>query len=115
MLLIPLEADQQTIASGFRKSSLFVFIDKEKGIIFQENYHKHDKSTVFFENFVKFDVDTMYIKALGYKTYLRLEGLGIKVYLIDEMKEFMHIDVDKLVLLDNSNAKGLCTLGHKQH
>jgi len=115
MLLIPLEADQQTIASGFRKSALFVFIDKEKGIIFQENHYKHDKSTLFFENFVKYDVDRIYVKALGYKTYLRLVGLGIKVYLIDEVKEFMHIDRDKLVLLDNMNAKGLCTLGHKQH
>jgi predicted Fe-Mo cluster-binding NifX family protein len=113
MLLIPLEADQMTIASGFRKSILFVFIDKDKGIVFQENHYKHDKSTLFFENFVKYDVDTIYVKALGYKTYLRLVGLGVKVYLVDEVEKFTHIEPNNLVLLTQENAEGLCVLGHK--
>jgi len=115
MLLIPLEDDKKTIASGFRKSPMFVFIDKEKGIVFQENHYNHDNSTQFFENFVKYDVDSIYVKALGYKTYLRLEGLGVKVYLLDELGEYTHIDMNRLVLLDKSNAKELCTLGHTQH
>jgi len=114
MILIPIEVDEKTIAKGFRKAPMFVFIDPKSGIVVQENHFKTDKSIVFFENFKKYAVDTLYVKGLGYKTYLKLKELGIEVSLIPEDIEFYsHIDPSELVLLTDDNAKLYCTMGHK--
>ncbi len=113
MILIPVELDEKTIAKGFRKSPMFVFIDPNSGIVVQENHFKTDKSALFFTNFEKYDVDTIYLKGLGYKTYLKLKDLGIKVFLIPEDVEFYtHIDPDALRLLTDENAQMYCTMGH---
>ena len=37
MILIPVELDEKTIAKGFRKAPMFVFLDPETGIVVQEN------------------------------------------------------------------------------
>jgi len=113
MILIPIEVDEKTIAKGFRKAPMFVFIDPKSGIVVQENHFKTDKSIVFFENFKKYAVDTLYVKGLGYKTYLKLKELGIEVSLIPEDIEFYsHIDPSELILLTDDNAKLHCTMGH---
>jgi len=113
MILIPVENDQKTIAKGFRKSPMFVFLDPKSGIVVQENHYKTDKSALFFENFEKYDVDTLYVKDLGYKTFLKLQTLGVKVSLIPEDIEFYtYIDPDELLLLTDDNAKMYCTMGH---
>jgi len=114
MLLIPLEEGNSSIAQGFRKAPVFVFIDKEKGIVFQENHYKHEKSELFFENFKNYDVDTIYVKGLGYKTYLKLDSLGIAVYFIEDVEEFTHIDPDKAIQIRADNAEELCLMGHKK-
>jgi predicted Fe-Mo cluster-binding NifX family protein len=113
MILIPLELDEKTIAKGFRKAPMFVFLDSKSGIVVQENHFKTDKSAIFFENFKKYDVDTLYVKGLGYKTYLKLKELGIKVSLIPEDIEFYtYIDLIELILLTDDNAQMYCTMGH---
>ena len=113
MILIPVEVDEKTIAKGFRKASMFVFIDPKNGIVVQENHFKTDKSDIFFENFKKYAVETLYVKGLGYKTYLKLKELEIKVSLIPEDIEFYsHIDPIELILLTDDNAKLYCTMGH---
>lgn len=113
MLLIPLEKDAKTIALRFRKADMFVFIDAKTGLVIQENHYKRDKSALFFENFTKYDVDTLYVKALGYNTYLKLHDLGVKVAIIPkDVLLYTHIDPEKLTLLTNENAKKFCTLGH---
>ena len=113
MIVIPVENDQKSIAKGFRKSDMFVFIDPETGIVVQENHFKTDKSPVFFENFIKYDVDTLYLKGLGYKTYLKLKELGVKVSLIPEDIEFYtYIDPNELILLTEDNAQMYCNMGH---
>ena len=94
---------------------MFVFIDAKTGIMVQENHFKTDKSTLFFENFKKYDVDTLYVKELGYKTYLKLKKLAVSVSLIpQEVVLYSYIDPDYLLLLTDENAKKLCTLGHKK-
>ena len=113
MILIPVESDEKTIAQGFRKAPMFVFIDADTGIVVQENHYKTDKSAIFFQNFIKYDVDTLFVKGLGYKTYLKLKSLGIKVSLIPEDIEFYtHIDPNELILLTDDNAEIYCTMGH---
>jgi len=113
MILIPVELDEKTIAKGFRKAPMFVFLDPETGIVVQENHFKTDNSALFFENFKKYDVDTLYVKGLGYKTYLKLKELGIKVSLIPEDIEFYtYIDPIELILLTDDNAQMYCTMGH---
>ena len=113
MILIPAELDEKTIAKGFRKAPMFVFIDPDTGIVVQENHFKTDKSALFFENFKKYDVDSIYLKGLGYKTYLTLKELGIKVSLIPEDIEFYtYIDPSELILLTEENAQIYCTMGH---
>jgi len=113
MILIPVELDEKSIAKGFRKAPMFVFIDPKSGIMIQENHFKTDKSVIFFENFEKYAVDTLYVKGLGYKTYLKLKELEIKISLIPEDIEFYsHIDPSELVLLTDDNAKLYCTMGH---
>jgi len=114
MILIPVELDEKSIAKGFRKAPMFVFIDPKSGIMVQKNHFKTDKSVIFFENFKKYAVDTLYVKGLGYKTYLKLKELEIEVSLIPEDIEFYsHIDPSELVLLTDDNAKLYCTMGHK--
>ena len=113
MILIPVELDEKTIARGFRKAPMFVFIDPETGIMVQENHFKADKSDIFFTNFEKYNVGTLYVKGLGYKTYLKLQDLGIKVSLIPEDVEFYtYIDPNELILLTDDNAEMYCTMGH---
>ena len=113
MIVIPIEEDEETISSRFRKADMFVFIEKEKGIVIQENHFKTDKSTLFFENFKKYDVETLYVKELGFKTYLKLKDLGVEVYLIPEdVGIYTHINPAELVQLTSKNAELYCTLGH---
>ena len=113
MLLIPVEVDAKTIAEGFRKAPMFVFIDAKTGIVVQENHFKTDKSALFFTNFEKYAVDNICLKNVGYKTYLKLKNLGIEVFLIpEELELYTHIDLDMLVLLNDENAKIYCTMGH---
>lgn len=113
MLLIPVEKDEKTIAKGFRKAPMFVFLDPKMGIVVQENHSKTDKSPVFFENFIKYNIDTLYVKGLGYKTFLKLKGLGIKVSLIPEdIVTYTHIDPNELISLTDDNAEIYCTMGH---
>ena len=113
MILIPVELDEKTIAEGFRKAAMFVFIDAKTGIVIQENHFKTDKSALFFTNFEKYDIDAIYLKGLGYKTYLKLKALGIKVSLIPEDIEFYtYIDPNELILLTDDNAETYCTMGH---
>jgi len=113
MILIPVELDEKTIAKGFRKAPMFVFIDPQSGIVLQENHFKTDKSALFFKNFILYDVDTLYVKDLGYKTYEKLHDLGIEIFLIsEETKYYTHIDPNKLVPLTPDNAKEYCTMGH---
>ncbi len=113
MLLIPVENDEITIANGFRKAPMFVFLDPESGIMLQENHYKTEKSPVFFEHFVTYDIDTLYVKGLGYKTFLKLKDLGIEVYLIPEdISLYTHIDPNELILLTDDNAEIYCTMGH---
>jgi len=115
LILIPVEEDEKSISSRFRKADMFVFIDAKTGIMVQENHFKTDKSALFFENFKKYDVDTLYVKELGYKTYLKLKKLGVVVSLIpQDVVLYSHIDPDSLLLLTDENAKKLCTLGHKK-
>lgn len=113
MILIPVELDEKTIAKGFRKAPMLVFIHPYKGIAVQENHFKTDKSALFFENFKKYAVNNIYLKGLGYKTYLKLKDLGIKVSLIPEDIEFYtYIDPIELILLTEDNAQMYCTMGH---
>jgi predicted Fe-Mo cluster-binding NifX family protein len=113
MILVPVELDEKTIAKGFRKSPMFVFIDPQTGIVVQENHFKTDTSALFFTNFEKYDVSAIYLKGLGYKTYLKLAMLGIKVSLIPEdVMYYTHIDPNELILLTEDNAKTYCTMGH---
>ena len=112
MILIPVELDEKSIAKGFRKAPMFVFLDPKSGIIVQENHFKTDKSTIFFEHFKTYGVKILYVKDLGYKTYLKLEKLGIKVYIIKNATQYTYIDPNELVELHSDNAKVHCTMGH---
>jgi predicted Fe-Mo cluster-binding NifX family protein len=112
MILIPVKSDQKTIAKGFRKADMFVFLDPQSGIVIQENHFKTDKSAVFFEHFEKYDVEALYAKDLGYKTYLKLDKLGIKISIIKNATLYTHIDPNELVELNENNAQVYCTMGH---
>ena len=113
MLLIPLEKDEKRISSRFRKADFFVFIDAKTGIVLQENHYKTDKSTLFFENFKMYGVTQLYVKDLGYKTYLKLKELGVEVSLIpDDVVYYTHIDPEQVTRLTDENAKAHCSLGH---
>jgi predicted Fe-Mo cluster-binding NifX family protein len=79
----------------------------------QENHFKSDKSSLFFTNFKTYNVDTLYVKNIGYKTYLKLVGMGIEVLLIaEDATYYTHIDPSELIPLTSSNAEMYCTLGH---
>ena len=111
MILIPLEEDGRTISTRFRKAPKFAFMD-EGQIFVEDNPHKSSKSDQFFEYFQTLNIDTIYLKALGYKTFLRLDALGVKIYRITEATRFSRISPDELVRIDKSNAEQFCTLGH---
>lgn len=112
MTLIPVEEDRRTIARGFRKAPLFAFLD-EGQIIVQENTHRKERSPAFFEYFKTLGVDTLYIKDLGYRTFLKLHDMGVSVYLVQDADKYNRIRPDELLLLDGENAKRYCTMGHK--
>jgi len=113
MTLICLEDDQKTISHRFRKADYFAFLE-EGQVFIKKNPHKFSKSPQFFDYFNTLGIDTLYLKALGYKTFLKLQGLGIKVYFVQQAEIYNKIKPDELLLLDASNAKALCTLGHKK-
>ena len=111
MTLICLEDDQKTISKRFRKTDYFAFLDEGQTRV-EKNPHKLSKSPEFFDYFNTLNIDTIYLKALGYKTFLRLESLGINVYLVEDVSDYSKIETAKLRLIDSSNAKDFCTLGH---
>ena len=112
MTLIPLQEDRRTIARGFRKAPLFAFLN-EGQITVQKNTHRQERSPAFFEYFKTLGVDTLYIKDLGYKTFLKLHGMGVSVYLVTEAERYNRIRPDELLLLDPENAEAHCTMGHR--
>jgi predicted Fe-Mo cluster-binding NifX family protein len=111
MTLIPVEEDKKTISGRFRKAHSFAFLD-EGQIIVQENSHKTSKSPEFFEYFKTLNIDRIYIKELGYKTFLKLLKLGVEVYLVQEADRWNRIKPNSLLLLTRDNAKEYCALGH---
>ncbi|MBD3789664.1 MAG: hypothetical protein IE885_04760 [Campylobacterales bacterium] len=111
MTLIPIETDRRTIADRFRKAPMFAFLD-EGQIIVQENPHKTSKFPEFFEYFDTLGVDTIYVKELGLKTFKKLQGKGIAVYFVEGADTYNRITPSSLLLLDETNASSLCTLGH---
>lgn len=113
MTLICLEDDQKSISHRFRKTDYFAFLD-EGQIFVKKNPHKLSKSPEFFDYFNTLGIDSIYLKALGYKTFLKLQELGVKVYLVQDSAFYNKIKPDELLLIDDSNAKEFCTLGHKK-
>ena len=111
MILIPLENDQKTIAHRFRQADSFAFVDGEESVI-EKNTHKTSKSPQFFEYFKTLTIDTLYVKDVGYKTFLNLLKLEIKVYLIPDATQYNQIKPNEPILLDRTNAKAHCSLGH---
>ena len=111
MILISIEEDKKTISSRFRKAVNFAFLDKGETVI-KKNPHKTSKSDEFFEYFKTLNVSTIYLKALGYKTFLQLESLGIEIYFVKEATAYTDIQIDKLILINSENAKEFCSLGH---
>ena len=111
MTLICLEDDQKTISHRFRKTDYFAFLD-EGQVFVKKNLYKLSKSSQFFDYFKTLGVDTIYVKALGYKTFLKLKELGVKVYSVQESETYNKIKPNELLLIDDSNAKEFCTLGH---
>ena len=112
MTIVCLEDDQKTISKRFRKTDYFAFLDEGK-VTVEKNPHKLSKSPEFFDYFTTLNIDTIYLKALGYKTFLRLESLGVVVYLVEDVVSYTDIDTAKLCLIDGANAQKFCTLGHK--
>ena len=113
MILISIEEDKKTISSRFRKAVNFVFLDEGEFFI-KENPHKTSKSDEFFEYFKTLNVQTVYLKELGYKTFLRLEALGVEIYFVKEATTYHKIRPHGLVLINSENAKEFCSLGHNK-
>ena len=113
MTLICLEEDQKTISHRFRKTDYFAFLD-EGQIFVKKNPHKLSKSPQFFDYFNTLAIDSIYLKALGYKTFLKLKELGVKVYFVQDSEAYNKIKPNELQLIDDSNAKEFCTLGHNK-
>ena len=111
MILISLEEDRESISGRFRKATNFAFLDEEQ-VVIKENPHKTSKSKEFFEYFNTLNIDTVYLKELGYKTFLKLETLGVEVYFVQETMKYKEIKLNELLRLDVSNAEELCSLGH---
>jgi hypothetical protein len=57
-------------------------------------------------------VQRVYLKGLGYKTFLKLEELGIEVFFLQEATTYNSINPDDLILINSENAQDLCSLGH---
>jgi predicted Fe-Mo cluster-binding NifX family protein len=111
MTLIPVEEDRRTIAARFRKAPMFAFLD-EGQIIVQENPHRRSKSPEFFDYFKTLGVDTLYVRELGYRTFQKLDEMGIEVYLIKDATKYNRITPEGLERITPENAKSCCTLGH---
>lgn len=111
MTLITLDDDQKTISKRFRKASYFLFIDGED-VRLEQNVHKTSKSPEFFEYFTPLGIKKIYLRALGYKTFLKLEELGIEVYFVAEGIQMGEMGEEALTKITLGNAQELCTLGH---
>ncbi len=111
MTLISLEKDKKTVSKRFRKAENFAFI-KNGTINIVKNSHKLSKSNEFFIYFNQLNVTKIYIKALGYKTFLKLEALGVEVYFVYGVDTYNKIKENNLLKITKENAKELCTLGH---
>jgi len=112
MTLISLEEDKQTVSARFRKAEYFAFIKNNKIDIIKNDY-KTEKSKEFFEYFIPLGVKKIYIKALGFKTFLKLQALGVKVYFVEGVKDYKKIETHNLMEINEDNAREKCTLGHK--
>jgi predicted Fe-Mo cluster-binding NifX family protein len=111
MTLISLESNQETISKRFRKADYFAFLDQDT-VKIEKNNHKSSKSNEFFEYFKTLNINSIYVQELGYKTFLTLQELNIMVYFVNGVKNYQEIKEKNLLLLNKSNAKELCTLGH---
>ena len=109
MKLIPLERDQKTISSKFRKADYFAIINNDS-IEIIENTHKREKSKEFLKFFDTLNIDAIIVHNMGYKTF---KNLKVKVY-FTQAKLLDELNLDNLLLIDDKNAKELCTLGHKK-
>ena len=112
MTLICLKEDQKSISKRFRKTDYFAFVEGEN-VIVKQNSHKLSKSKEFFEYFETLGVESIYLKALGYKTFLRLEKMGVKVFFVPKAEVYSEIKMDELLEITAENAESFCTLGHK--
>ena len=109
MKLIPLEDDKKTISSKFRKADYFAIINNSR-IEIVENTHKKEKSKEFLKFFDTLKIDSIIVHNLGYRTF---KNLKTKVY-FTKAEQLDNINFDELLLIDDKNAKELCTLGHKK-
>ena len=109
--MVCLDADQKSISKRFRKTDYFAFLENEN-VVIKQNPHKLSKSNEFFEYFKTLGVKTIYLKALGYKTFLRLEQMDVKVFFVPNAKLYSDIEGDKLLEITSENAESFCTLGH---
>ncbi len=111
MTLISLDNDKTTISKRFRKAEYFAFLEKNL-IKIKKNHHKTSKSNEFFKYFNTLNIENIYVKELGYKTFLKLQALGVKVYFVEGVENYQEIEEKHLYLLNDTNAQKLCTLGH---
>ena len=109
MKLIPLEDDKKTISSKFRKADYFAIL-KPDTIEIIKNIHKRSKSKEFLNYFDTLNIDSIIVHNLGYRTFKNLKA---KVY-FTKAEQLDSINFDELLLIDDKNAKELCTLGHKK-
>ncbi len=110
MVLIPLNRDKETISNRFRKAECFAII-KDNSVKILENSYKKSKSEEFFIFFNTLNTKEVYLKNIGVKTFNKLDGLGIDVYII-EVNNLSEINVAKKIKLNSKNIKEYATLGH---
>lgn len=111
MTLIPLESDKKTLSLRFRKADYFLFLENED-VSIVENQHKKDKSREFFAYFTALKVKRIYLKGLGYKTFLKLQELGVEVYLLKGINAYQELQPLNTIKINGENAQEICTLGH---
>ena len=111
MILIALDKDQRSISVRFRKADSFAFV-RTADVRIEDNGHKTSQSPLFFEYFQTLGVEKLYIKALGYKTFLTLDALGVEVYFVQGIEDYRQIEAHHLLRIDSDNAQAHCTLGH---